>query len=172
VLINISSGPGRLAALKAKRIDALVGYAPEPETAMLEGYGEILVDSASDMPEQNSIAYILHFTRSRFLQDKRPVAEAYIGALAKAVNLMKDDTVVARDAFFAQMSAKSFGGKTDPRLAQMQWENMRPYFPTAMAITAAGLAGARTFFHIPSSLSDDTLIDNSIALRVDGATVK
>ena len=44
VLINISNAPGRLAALKAKRIDALVGYAPEPETAMLEGYGEILIE--------------------------------------------------------------------------------------------------------------------------------
>ena len=152
VLINISSAPGRLAALKAKRVDALVGYAPEPETAMLEGYGEILIDSASDMPEIKSIVYILHFTQARFLQGKRAVAEAYIRSLAKAVKLMKDETAVARDAFFAQMSTKSFGGKTDPRLAQLQWDHMRPYFATSMAISAAGLAGARTFFHIPSSL--------------------
>ena len=63
-LINISSTPGRLAALKAKRIDALVGYAPEPETAMIEGYGEILIDSATDIPEIKTIEYIMHFGRA------------------------------------------------------------------------------------------------------------
>ena len=172
VLINISNAPGRLAALKAKRIDALVGYAPEPETAMLEGYGEILIDSATDLPEQRSIEYILHFTHARFLQDKPAVAESYIRALAKAVKLTTDQPGAARDAFFAQMSIKSFGAKIDPKLAELQWEHMRPYFPTAMAITAAGLAGSRTFFHIPSSLSDVALIDNSIALRVDGAAAR
>ncbi len=61
VLINISSTPGRLAALKAKRIDALVGYAPGPETAMIEGYGEILIDSATDIPEIKTIEYIRYF---------------------------------------------------------------------------------------------------------------
>jgi len=61
VLINISSRPGRLAALKAKRIGALVGYAPGPETAMIEGYGEILIDSATDIPEIKTIEYIMYF---------------------------------------------------------------------------------------------------------------
>ena len=66
VLINISSTPGRLAALKAKRIDALVGYAPEPETAMLEGYGEILINSATDIPEIRDDR-IHHVVRARRL---------------------------------------------------------------------------------------------------------
>jgi NitT/TauT family transport system substrate-binding protein len=167
VMINISSTPGRLAALKAKRIDALVGYAPEPETAMLEGYGEILIDSASDIPETRSIEYIMHFSRARLLQDKPAVVEAFVLAVAKATKLMKDDTAIARDAFFAQMAAKSFGTNTDPKLSQLQWDNMRPYFPTAMSITASGLAQSRTFFRIPSSVSDDMLIDGSIAQRVD-----
>jgi hypothetical protein len=51
-----------------------------------------------------------------------------------------------------------------------QWENMRPYFATA--ITKDGMLGARTFFQIPDSLSDEALIDNSIARRVDAATAK
>jgi NitT/TauT family transport system substrate-binding protein len=170
VMVNISSTPGRLAALKAKRIDGLVGYAPEPETAILEGYGEILVDSATDLPETKSIEYIMHFSRAAFLKDKPAVVEAFVRAVAKASKLMKDNTAVARDAFFAQMAAKSFGTKTDPKLAQLQWDNMRPYYPTAVSITPSGFAQARTFFHIPSSLSDEALIDNSIAQRVDRAS--
>jgi len=169
-LINISSTPGRLAALKAKRIDALVGYAPEPEMAVIEGYGEILIDSASDMPEIRSIEYILHFSQARFLREKAPIVEAYVRAVAKSLKLIKDNSAVARDAFFAQMATKSFSGKSDPQLEELQWNNMRPYFPTAMAITAAGLSGARTFFHIPATLSDDMLIENSIAHRVDSST--
>ena len=49
---------------------------------------------------------------------------------------------------------------------------MRAYFATAMSITDEGMAGARTFFHIPDSLSDDTLIDNSFARRVDASAGK
>jgi NitT/TauT family transport system substrate-binding protein len=171
-LINISSTPGRLAALKAKRVDALVGYAPEPETAMLEGYGEILIDSATDIPEIKSIEYIMHFGQAAYIREKPDVIERLVRALAKATKLMKDDTAVARDAFFAQMSAKAFGGATDPKLAELQWNNMRPYFPAAMSITDDGMKGARTFFQIPDNLSDDTLIDNSIARRVDTVTAK
>ena len=77
---------------------------------------------------------------------------------------------MARDAFFAQMSAKAFGGTTDPKLAELQWNNMRPYFPAAMAITDEGMEGARTFFQIPATLVDDVLIDNSFAKRVDQST--
>ena len=36
------------------------------------------------------------------------------------------------------MSAKAFGAKTDPKLAELQWNNMRAYFATAMAITDDG----------------------------------
>ena len=168
VLINISSTPGRLAALKAKRIDALVGYAPEPETAMLEGYGEILVDSATDIPEIRAIEYIMWFSRAAFIQEKPELTERLTRALARATRLIKDDSATARDAFFAQMAAKAFGAKTDPKLAELQWNNMRAYFPPAMAITDDGMAGARRFFHIPAALSDATLIDNSFARRVDG----
>ncbi len=168
VLINISSTPGRLAALKAKRIDALVGYAPEPETAMIEGYGEILIDSATDIPEIKTIEYIMYFGRASLVQDKPDVVERLMRALARATKLMQDDTAVARDAFFAQMAAKAFGAKTDPKLAELQWNNMRPYFATAMPITDAGMAGARKFFHIPDSISDAALIDNSFARRIDG----
>jgi NitT/TauT family transport system substrate-binding protein len=165
VMINISSTPGRLAALKAKRIDGLVGYAPEPETAMLEGYGEILVDSATDIPEVRAIEYIMHFSRASFIKDKPDVVEKLVRALAKATKLMKDDTTVARDAFFAQMATKAFGVKTDPKLAELQWNNMRPYFATAMPIMDDGMVGARKFFHIPATLSDEALIDNTFARR-------
>lgn len=171
-LINISSSPGRLAALKTKRIDALVGYAPEPETAIVEGYGEILIDSATDIPEVRTVEYIMHFGRANFVQEKPELVERIVRSLAKATKLIKDDTTVARDAFFAQMSAKTAGGKIDPKLAELQWSNMRAYFAPAMAITDDGMAGARKFFHIPEALRDDQLIDNSFAKRVDGATAK
>ena len=65
------------------------------------------------------------------------------------------------------MAAKAFGAKTDPKLAELQWNNMRAYFAPAMTITGDGMAGARKFFHIPAALGDDALIDNSFAQRVD-----
>lgn len=172
VMINISSTPGRLAALKTKRIDALVGYAPEPETAILEGYGEILINSASDIPEARTIEYIMHFGRASFVQEKPDLVERIVGSLAKATRLIKDDTTVARDAFFAQMSAKAAGGKIDPKLAELQWNNMRGYFAAVMSITDDGMAGARKFFHIPDAVGDDQLFENSFARRADGATAK
>src|SRR5262249_15894021 len=153
--------------LKAKRIDALVGYAPEPEIAILEGYGEILIDSATDIPEIKSIEYIMHFARASFIQEKPDVVERVTRALAQATRLIKNDTTTARDAFFAQMAVKAAGVKTDPKLAELQWNNMRAYFSATMPITDDGMAGARKFFHIPDALSDGMLIDNAFAKRVD-----
>jgi NitT/TauT family transport system substrate-binding protein len=172
VMINISSTPGRLAALKTKRIDALVGYAPEPETAIVDGYGEILIDSAADIPEVRTIEYIMHFARADLIREKPELIQRIVRGLAKATRLIKDDTTVARDAFFAQMSAKSAGGKIDPKLAELQWNNMRAYFAPQMSITDEGMIGARKFFHVPDALRDDQLIDNSFARAVDGATAK
>ncbi|MBN8956763.1 MAG: hypothetical protein J0H17_09310 [Rhizobiales bacterium] len=115
----------------------------------------------------------MYFARAAYLKAKPMVIEALVRALAKATKLMNNDTATARDAFFAhdaffaQMTAKSFGVKTDPKLAQLQWDDMRPYFPATMAISESAMARAWTFFHIPNSLKDKALIDNTVALRVD-----
>jgi len=109
------------------------------------------------------------FSRANFIQEKPDLVERLTRALARATKLMQADSATARDAFFAQMAAKAFGTKTDPKLAELQWNNMRSYFATAMAITDEGMAGARKFFHIPAALTDDMLIDNSFARRVDAA---
>jgi len=112
----------------------------------------------------------MHFGRAAYLEEKPEVTERLVRALAKATRLMKDDTAVARDAFFAH--AKAFGGTTDTKLAELQRNNMRPYFPTAMSMTGEGMKEARPFLQISDNLSNETLIDNWIARRVDGATAE
>ncbi|MGH6800784.1 MAG: ABC transporter substrate-binding protein, partial [Methylocella sp.] len=140
VLINVSSTPGRLAALKAKRVDGLVGYAPEPETAILEGYGEIIVDSSADIPETRSVEYITYYCRASYLKENSKTVEAFIRAVAKATALIKNDSAAARTAFFKQMATKSFGAKSDPRIEELQWSDMRPYFPADVPINLAEMA--------------------------------
>lgn len=169
VLINISSTPGRLAALKAKRVDGLVGYAPEPETAILEDYGEIVVDSSADIPETKAIEYITYYCRASYLKDNPKTVEAFIKAVAKATALIKNDSAAARTAFFKQMAEKSFGAKASPKLEELEWNDMRHYFPTDVSINVAEMARAREFFHIPATIHDEALFDVSFARRVTGA---
>lgn len=163
VLINISSAPGRLAALKAKRIDALGGYPPEPEIAVVNGYGEILVNAARDMPDSKNIEYILYFSSGAFIRNKPGVLRAFTRAIARASKLMNDHPEAARKALFAAIEAKAGGVKVDPRLAKMEWEDMRPYYPGNIAISSPGLADARTFFRVPDSVTNEMLVDPDIA---------
>ena len=127
---------------------------------------------ATDIPEIKSIEYIMHFGRAAYLQEKPGVVERLVRALAKATKLMQEDTAVARDAFFAQMSAKAFGGiSTEVGGAAMRTSGV-PISPLPCRSRTEGMKGARTFFQMPDNLSNETLIDNSIARRVDGATAK
>jgi len=107
---------------------------------MLEGYGEILIDSATDIPAIRTIEYIMWFSRANFIQEKPDLVERLTRALGRATKLMQADSATARDAFFAQMAAKAFGAKTDPKLAELQWNNMRSYFATGLATPEEGMA--------------------------------
>jgi ABC-type nitrate/sulfonate/bicarbonate transport system substrate-binding protein len=161
-MINMSSAPGRLAALKAKKVDALVGYPPEPEAAIVGGYGEILVDPARDMPDVKSIEYILYFSSGAYITEKPDVVKAFARAVAEASKLINENPDRAREAYFAQMSAKAAGGKIDPKLAKLQWEHMLPYYTADVAIGTDSLAGARQFFHVPATVSDKALVDSTV----------
>jgi NitT/TauT family transport system substrate-binding protein len=163
VLINISSTPGRLAALKAKKIDALGGYPPEPEVAVVDGYGEILVNAARDMPDSKNIEYILYYSSGSFMKNKPDVLKAFTRAIAKASRMMNQNPDAARKAFFAQMETKSAGAKIDPKLANLEWDDMRPYYPGSIAISPTGLSGGREFFRVPASVTAEMLVDPSIA---------
>ena len=163
VMINISSSPGRLAALKAKKIGALGGYPPEPEIAVVNGYGDILVNAARDMPDSKSIEYILYFSSGSFIKKSPKVLEAFTRAIAKASKLLHDNPDAARKAFFAQMETKAAGAKVDPKLAKLEWTDMLPYYARSIAISPKGLAGSRDFFHVPASVTDKMLVDRDIA---------
>ena len=173
VLINISSTPGRLAALKAKRIDALVGYAPEPETAMLEGYGEILINSATDIPEIRSIEYIMWFARAAYHPGE---ARGRRAADPRARQGDETDEGRHRDGARRLLRPDVRQGVRRQRRTRSSpscsGTTCAPTSPTAMSITDDGMAGRQEFFHIPATLSDETLIDNSFARRVDAARTK
>jgi hypothetical protein len=84
---------------------------------MLEGYGEILIDSATDIPEIRTIEYIMWFSRARLHPGEAGSGRAAHARARQGDEADQADTATARDAFFAQMAAKAFGAKTDPKLA-------------------------------------------------------
>ena len=142
VLINISSASGPVGGIEGeadRRTGRICAGAGDRDARGLRRNPDQLgVRHAGD---QNSIAYIMHFTRSRFLQDKRPVAEAYIACVGegrqadegrdrgRARRLLCADVgqVVRRED--RSPACSSCNGRTCVHTSRPPWRSLRRVWP-------------------------------------------
>ena len=119
---------------------------------MLEGYGEILINSATDIPEIriDRIHHAFHAGRASF-RTSRPWSKRLIRALAKADEADEGRHRASRatpssprwrpsrSARRPTRSSPSCSGTTCARISRPRWRSPRPAWPER-----------GTFFHIPS----------------------
>lgn len=162
-MINISSGPGRLATLKAGKIDAVIGYTPEPETAKLEGYGDIFIRSDKDIPESLRVEYIVWVAPEKTISEKPEMIKKFAKGLEMAATLMRDHPDDARNAYFSEIRKKSNSSAVDAESEALQWENMRPFFAIPTKLDAAAVKAAWEYFHLPKEVTQGQMIDYSVS---------
>lgn len=63
------------------------------------------------------------------------------------------------------MKIKSAGANIDPKLAELQWQHMLPYYTDDIVISKEALAGAREFFRLPAEVTDEMMIEAGIASK-------
>jgi NitT/TauT family transport system substrate-binding protein len=162
-IININSAAARLTALKGGRIDGIVATPPEPEAAVVEGYGAVLIDPARDIPGIGKIVSTVEIVRDDYLKQNAAVVRRYLQALEHGRRLIKTDPEAARRAYEAYSRSDSKGGALDPKIAQLAWQNVLPFFADSLVTSRAQYDNARTFFKIPASVTYERFVDNSIA---------
>lgn len=161
-IININSSAARLTALKARSIDALMGVPPEPETAIVEGYGAILVDPTKDLQGVGKLASNIHVVRADYLTSHQGLVRRYLQAVNRAFQLAHTDPETAKKAFYDSQRDESQGNALDPKIADLAWKDITLSFGDSLATSREQYANAQKFFKIPTSVSYEQFIDNSV----------
>ena len=167
-IVNINSAAARLSALKTARIDAIVATPPEPEVALVGGYGALLVDPVRDLPGLGKISSTVEIVRADYLERNRPALQRYFTALERARRLIKTNPDLAKTTYYAFARNDSKGGELDPKVADLAWRNVLPFFSDTLVTSAEQYENARKFFKIPETVSYGLFVDNSLAGRVSG----
>jgi ABC-type nitrate/sulfonate/bicarbonate transport system substrate-binding protein len=162
-IININSSAARLTALKRQRIDAIVAQPPEPESAVAQGFGAVLVDPTRDLPEIGKIVSDVQIVRADFLIKNRSVIRNYLQAVDRARRLSKSDSATAKKAYYDYQRQESQGNGLDPKIADSAWKDLLLNVPESLATSREQYANAQRFFKIPASVTYEQFVDNSLA---------
>jgi NitT/TauT family transport system substrate-binding protein len=162
-IINLPSSAGRLAAIKASRIDAAVAYSPEPETALVEGFGETYIDALKDIPETKGLEWIVIAAKEGYIAKNKETLAKFVAALGAAAELIERDPQEAEKAYLTQYKAKSKGAAPDPKVLSLVWESMKSYIAMPPAVSREALSRAYTYFKAPAAVSLDSLADFEVA---------
>jgi NitT/TauT family transport system substrate-binding protein len=166
-IVNINSDAARLSALKGGKIDAIVATSPEPEVAVIGGYGTVLVDPAKDLADVQDVASTVHVVRTDFLEKNRDVLQRYIGAVNRGRLFIKSNPDEAKTAYYTYVKAAAEGAADpDSKVATLSWNNVRSSFADSLAVTKQQYANAQRFFKIPATVTFEKFIDNSLADRL------
>ena len=168
-LVNVNSNAGHLASLKGKRIDGFVNTSPVWQAAVAEGYGKALVVPSREIPEVSGMHYIIQAVRQDTLQKRSEAIEKYLTGVYRAQLLIRRDPKAARDAFFGYLAKLTTSEPISENLRDVMWKSTDGLFPPSLELTPVGVAKARKFFAIPAAVSDESLVDNSVAKKVMGA---
>jgi NitT/TauT family transport system substrate-binding protein len=165
-ILNINSAAARLTALKAGRIDAIVGSPPEPETAITEGYGTMLVDPTRDVPAIRDLASTVHLVRADYLRSHIPLLKTYLRAVDKARRLVRTDPNKAKAAYYDYLRGEASGGELDPKIKDLAWTTVVSASAPTPVISAGQYERAQKFFKIPGSVTYEKFVENSLAREI------
>lgn len=163
-VINITTPDGRLAALKAKRIDAIVDTSPYVELAVAGGYGTDFIRAHQDLKDLSNFEYLVEAVREDYLKAHPEIVTRYLTALQKALDVIQHDPETAKRAVFAYLADQANSDISYGKEIQDQaWKATYPYFPKTVLLDPEGLKAAHAFFGISDKLVDADLTDSRIA---------
>jgi ABC-type nitrate/sulfonate/bicarbonate transport system substrate-binding protein len=165
-ILNINSPAARLAALKVGRIDAIIGTPPEPETAIVDGYGTMLLNPLTDLPDTGRIASTAELVRADYLAKNRALLLRYETAVQRGRKLIATDPNAAAKAYYAFIANDARGALMNAAIQDMSWKDLLASFATDPVLDAAQYANAQKFFKISPAVTFAAYVDNSLATEV------
>src|SRR5262249_6440237 len=80
-------GAARMAALRTNQVDVTVGDAPEADQVELEGFGELFINCAQEVPLFREFPYTVALTTPEFASEKPDLVSRIAHALGQANDL-------------------------------------------------------------------------------------
>lgn len=149
-LLNIPQNAAQLVALDTGRVGAIINTSPIVEQAEVDGTGEALISPALDMPNLAGMHYILSVTKRDFAEKNGDAIKAYLRALQRSIDLMRDDPATAEKAYFDYVKESENAEPLDPGVQKLVWTNASSHTPKSIVMTEAGFDLARDFFGLPA----------------------
>lgn len=165
-VINLGSNAGQLASLKARKIDGFTGVSPGWESAVADGYGTDLVIAARDIGAIKDMNYMIQAVRGDFLKKNAGAVERYLASLRRAQLLLKRDPARAKKAFYDYLASLTSSEPIPERLRDLMWAGNIDSVATVLVLEPKAIKTAREFFKIDPKVTDDQLVDNTLAAKV------
>lgn len=129
-LLAVGFGPSRIAALRQNQVDITVGDAPEADEIMLEGFGELFINCAAEVPVYRDFPYTVALVTPE-TADRKPDIVHRVGAtLAQANDFIHTNFGETVDILKSQFA------KVDPRAIERSMERDKDAFPKGARMTA------------------------------------
>ena len=86
-ILAVGFGAARMAALRTNQVDVTVGDAPEADQVELEGFGELFINCATEVPLFREFPYTVALTTPEFANEKPDLVRRIAHALGQANDL-------------------------------------------------------------------------------------
>jgi NitT/TauT family transport system substrate-binding protein len=90
-ILAVGFGAARMAALRTNQVDVTVGDAPEADQVELEGFGELLLNCAHEVPVFREFPYTVALVTPQFAEDKPDVVRRVAHSLGQANDMFHTD---------------------------------------------------------------------------------
>jgi NitT/TauT family transport system substrate-binding protein len=134
-ILAVGFGAARMAALRTNQVDVTVGDAPEADQVELEGFGELLLNCAQEVPVFREFPYTVALVTPQFAEEKPDVVRRVAHSLGEANDMFHTDFGKAVDILKqqfpnvpAQAMERALERDKDSyprgcRMTQTMWEN-------------------------------------------------
>lgn len=134
-ILAVGFGAARMAALRTNQVDITVGDAPEADQVELEGFGELFLDCAREVPIFQEFPYTVALVTPAFANEQPEIVRGIARALGEANDMFHTNFGQVLDVLkrqFASVPAKAIERSLERdqdsyprgcRMSQKMWEN-------------------------------------------------
>jgi NitT/TauT family transport system substrate-binding protein len=128
-LLAVGFGSSRIGALRQNQVDITVGDAPEADEVMLEGFGELFINCAAEVPVYRDFPYTVALVTPETAKQKPDLVHRVGATLAQANDFIHTNFGDAVDVLKSQFA------KVDPRAIERSLERDKDTFPKGARMT-------------------------------------
>jgi NitT/TauT family transport system substrate-binding protein len=130
-ILAVGFGAARMAALRTNQVDMTFGDSPEADQVELEGFGELYINCAQEVPIFKEFPYTVALVTPEFANDQPDVVRRIVQTLGEANDLFATDFGKAVDVLKQQLAS------VPPKAIERSLERDKSSYPRGCRMTPA-----------------------------------